>query len=245
MEKSNQKGIISLFVLFTMMFLLISCLGIYLLVRNRLQMQDYKNLEIQEIYSKNTKEIQNAGYASSNEIIPISNIEQLNVAGTGNYLMINNVIYQCSRNMTYLLKDNIIVDINEDLISGKVGFNDYKLYSSSYYIDKSIYDIYYYKDGMYWKNIAYERFYNRENIEFADSGTYLENSFFTAEELVPNNQYEFMMISSDKEGRLTNQNNKVQLITSKINNINQINVFTENYNNENEIYLFVKLGNSI
>ena len=243
MKKENEKGIISLVILFTMLFLLVFCLSAYFLIRNRLQVQDYKNAEIQEIYSKDVEDISIKN--SNTEIIPISNIEQLNVAGTGNYLKIGNSVYECTSSMTYLLKDNIIVDINEDLISGKVGFNDYKLYSSNFYFDKSIYDIYYYKDGYYWKNIAYERFSNRENKNFATPGTYLRNSFSSVNGLIPNSQYEFMMISSDSDGKLTNQNNKIQMITSKITNINQIDVFKENYNNQNEIYLFVKLGNSI
>ena len=245
MEKDNQKGIISLFVLFTMMFLLVFCLSVYLLIRNKLQMQDYENSEIQEIYSRSEDNLSNAEYASNNEIVPIYNVEQLNIAGTGNYLRIDNIIYQCNRGMSYLLKDNIIVDIDEDLISGKVGFNDYKLYSSSYYIDKSIYDIYYYKDGAYWKNIAYEKFNNRENMNFANNQTYLDNSFSIIGELIPNSENEFMMISSDDDGNLNNINRKNQFITTQLNNINKIEVFNENYDNQNEIYIFVKLGNSI
>ena len=58
-------------------------------------------------------------------------------------------------------------------------------------------------------------------------------------------EQEFMMLLSDKDGKLTNQKKLVETINGKVNSLNQLKIFNQNYNNQNEIYLFVKVGNSI
>lgn len=251
MEKeSNQKGIILLFVLFAMLLLVIFCLTVYFMIRNKLQLQEYKSFEIEEIYSKEIDKIETLEYALNIDIIPIYNIYQLDIAGSGSYLKIDDVIYQCGRGMNYLLKDNIIVDIDEDLVTGKIGFNDYKLYSSSYYVEKSIYDIYYYKDQNYWKNIVYQKF-GEDRDKPVENGTYLEEEFSILgddNQILNSKQYEFMVIWSDSDGNLTNQKSEIQNFGDVLTSINQINVFTENYNeikNGTEFYIFLKIGNSI
>lgn len=244
----NQKGVISLFVLLAMLFLLILCLCIYFGIRSKLQIQEYKNLEIKELYSKNIDVVENTEFAASDELIPIYNINQLNVAGTGSYLKVNNKIYQCGIGMSYLLKNNIIVDIDEDLKYRKVGFNDYKLYASTYYINKLSYQMYYYKDGNFWRCIAYQKI-NEENCEIVKNKTYLQNQFSIIGEYELENKNQFMLIWNDDTGSLSNIEVKNQNSTNKITNLNQIDVFNENYkyiNKKNgEFYLFVNVGNSI
>lgn len=244
----NEKGVISLYVLFGMLFLLVFVLNFYTWIRNKLQLEEYKNLEIKEIYSKNIDFLEDQEFVPNNELIPIYNIKQIDVVGTGSYLKINNKIYQCGIGMSYVLKNDIIVDINEDLMYKKVGFNDYKLYLSTYHIDKLSHDIYYYKDGTYWKCLAYQKFDGEEN-NLVKNKTYLQNQF----SLFGNyniNQNKFMMIWNDEEGNLVNvdvanQQSKTENITS----INQVDVFTKNFSKidkkTGEYYLYVNIGDSI
>lgn len=246
----NQKGIISLFVLFAMLFLLVFCLSAYLGIRNKLQMQEYKTIEMQEIYSKSIDINKSSEFAKSNELIPIYNSNQLDVVGTGSYLKINNKIYECGRGMSYILKNDIIIDIDEDLKYKKIGFNDYKMYSSTYYIDKQSYGIYYYKDGYYWKNIAYQKF-DKDNKNFSiENGTYLPNEFsilgkYNFANLKP---YTFLVVWNDEEGNLSNFEIGTQNIINLM-NLNQIDVLNKCYKNidktKGEFYVFLNIGNNI
>lgn len=243
----NEKGLISLYVLFGMLFLLVFVLSMYIGIRNKLQLEEYKNLELEEIYSKNIDVVEDIAFAENNELIPIYNINQFNVVGTGSYLKIHNKIYQCGIGMSYVFKDDIIVDIDEDLKYKKVGFNDYKLYSSTYYIDKLDYDIYYYKDESYWKCLAYQKFSEEEN-DIVKNKTYLQNQFSIIGEYNLNNNKQYMMIWNDEEGILGNFNIMDQN-SNNITSINQIEVFKSNIKNVDktlgEYYLFVNIGNSI
>lgn len=243
----NEKGIISLYVLFGMLFLLVFVLSIYIGIRNKMQLEEYKNLELEEIYSKNIDVVEDIEFAESNELIPIYNINQFNIVGTGSYLKINNKIYQCGIGMSYIFKDDIIIDIDEDLKYKKVGFNDYKLYSSTYYIDKLDYQMYYYKDGSYWKCLAYQKFSEEKN-DIVKNKTYLQNQFSIIGEYNLNSNKQYMMIWNDKDGNLGN----VDVMNQNSNNItsiNQIEVFKNNIQNVDKIfgeyYLFVNIGNSI
>lgn len=243
----SEKGLISLYVLFGMLFLLVFVLSAYIGIRNKLQLEEYKNLEMQEIYSKNIDVVKNIEYAPSNELIPIYNSSQFDLVGTGSYLKINNKIYQCGIGMSYLLKDDIIVDIDEDLKYKKVGFNDYKLHLSTYYIDKLNHEIFYYKDGSYWKCLAYQKF-NEEENSIVKNKTYLQNQFsIIGDYSIKSNQ--FMMIWNDEEGNLSNIDISSQSTIENITSINQIEVFRKNYSkvdgNTGEFYIFVNVGNSI
>lgn len=244
----NEKGVISLYVLFGMLFLLVFVLSAYIGIRNKLQLEEYKNLEVKEIYSKNIDVVESIEFAPSNELIPIYNISQFDVIGTGSYLKINNKIYQCGIGMSYVLKNDIIIDIDEDLKYRKVGFNDYKLYLSTYYIDKLSHEIYYYKDGSYWKCLAYQKFSEQEN-NVVKNKTYLQNQFsILGDYNIKSNQ--FMMIWNDEDGNLGNVDIAKQALTQEnITSINQIDVFNRNYQKldkkSGEYYLFVNVGNSI
>lgn len=244
----NEKGVISLYVLFGMLFLLVFVLSAYIGIRNKLQLEEYKNLEIKEIYSKNIDVVEDIEFAPTNELIPIYNISQFDVAGTGSYLKINNKIYQCGIGMSYVLKNDLIVDIDEDLKYKKVGFNDYKLYLSTYYIDKLSHEIYYYKDGAYWKCLAYQKF-NEEENSVVKNKTYLQNQFsIIGDYNIKSNQ--FMMVWNDEDGNLGN----VDIVEQTSNNtsitsINQVDAFRKNYQmidkKTGEYYLFVNIGDSI
>ena len=151
MKKEN--GIISLVVLFVMLFLLIFVLTVYSIVRDKAKIQNTKEIELKQIYSKNENEVEMNLYAESDSIIPIYNVNELKSIGTGSYIDIKGKIYQCGINKNYELKNNIIIDVNEDLKSTISDFNDYKFYLDNYNINKSIYDIYYFYDNSYWELI--------------------------------------------------------------------------------------------
>ncbi len=243
----NEKGLISLYVLFGMLFLLVFVLSIYIGIRNKMQLEEYKNLELEEIYSKNIDIDKDIEFAENNELIPIYNINQFDVVGTGSYLRIKDKIYQCGTGMFYVFKDDIIVDIDEDLKYKKVGFNDYKLYSSTFYIDKLDYQIYYYKDNNYWKCLAYQKF-NEESNDIVKNKIYTQNKFSVIGDYNLNGDREYMMVWNDDESHLSNFEIKSQN-SNNITSLNQINVFKDNIQkidkNSGEYYLFVNIGNSI
>lgn len=241
----SQNGVISLFVLFAMLFLLVFCLCVYLGIKNRLGIQEYKTLEMQEIYSRSS--VEETENAQTNELIPIYNINELNIAGTGSYLKINNKIYECGIGRAYILKDNIIVDIDEEIVTKRVGFNDYKIYSKTHYIDKNSNELYYYKDGSYWKVVAYQKFSKEEN-ELVKNGIYLQNQFCNLDNMRNYGVKEFLIIWNDDSGMLSNMK-KANQDTTEILSLTQINVFYESYNkidkSKGEFYLFVNVGNNI
>lgn len=232
MNIKNEKGIISLFAIFSMIFLLVFAITSYLFVREKIKIKEKENMEFEKIYL----EAGQNNYASSNEIIPIYTINQLNLVGTGDYLKINDKIYQLGRGMSYILKDDIIVDINEDLQTGNIGFNDYKLSSETYYIDIFSHELKYFKDGAYWKALIYRKF-DKQNNE--------ENNYSILEEYeIPDNSTFMMLWGSNKKldnyEISTNSNNN-------INSINDIDVYINNFNKldkENgEFYIFILIGN--
>ena len=238
MKKEN--GVISLFVLFAMIFLLVFSLCVYLGIKNRLNLQEYKTLEMQEIYSRSG--IEKTESAQTNELIPIYNIDTLNIAGTGRFIKIKNKIYECGIGRSYIFKDDVIVDIDEDIVTKRVDFNEYKLYSKTHYIDKNSKDLYYYKDGYYWDLVAYQKM-NEENNNIVKNGTYLSNEFCDLKKIKSGGEKEFLIIWNDENGILSNKAIKKQTIT-EITSLNQIYVFNENYNEvdktKGEYYIFVK-----
>lgn len=241
MKNKNEKGIVSIFVLFAMMLLLIFVFSIYSLVDNKLKENEKQNLNLLKIYSNKLDLIDSNKSADNSEIIPIYNINQLNIVGTGSFIKIDSQVYQCGMGMSYVLKDNIIVDIAEDLFTNRINFNDYKLYSQIYYIDKYIYDIYYYKDNTYWKNIYYKNFTEKDNSDLE----YSENQFSIIDKYENNNtEFEYMMIW--KYDGIYNLAKSIQ--SEKANNLDEIIVYKENINKINvngEIYIFINIGNKI
>lgn len=242
----NEKGVISLFVVFSLLFFLVFASTIALVIRNKENIEEFKNIEIQKIYSKSDTEY--VSYAQNDEIIPIYNIEELNLVGSNAYIQIKDKIYQCSTGKQYYLKNNIIVDIEENLKSINIGFNDFKLYSKLYNIDKSEYDIYYFlenENGNYWKNIVYQNFFSNDR-SFVSSGTYTESSFSIL------NEYQlpsltFMIIWNDENGKFNNIDIKTQ--KKYPTNLNEVEVLKKNIKQidreNNQFYIFVNIGNEI
>lgn len=250
----SQSGIISLFVLIAMLFLLIFIFSIYQVVISKKKEQDTQNIELKQMYSKTAEEVDEFLYAEDDEIIPIYNINELNIVGTGEYIEIKNKIYRCGSSNAYKMKNNIFVDIKENLKTANMQPNDYKLYSSNIFIDKSIYDLYYYYEFGFdtlWKNIAYQKF-TEEDKTLVTNGTYLRDKFSIINSFnYPNKTIlNFMMIWSDNKGKLSNIEILSQDISiKKINSLNDINVFNKNFGKINketgEFYIFVNVENNI
>ena len=239
----SEKGIISLFVLLSMLFLLVFVFAIYSSLLNKKKIQELKTVELKEIYSESSD---NNLYALENDIVPIYNIKELSLAGTGEYVEIKDKIYQCGRGKTYELKQNIIADVEEDLKSTYIGCNDYKLYLSSYYINKNNYEIYYYYNNTYWKNIVYQKF-DKKDKELVVEGTYENNKFSIINEITLLENSEYMMIWSDKKGNLSNI--KIEKQAGVPTNLNKINLFNKYFKEvdteKGEFYIFVNVGNQI
>lgn len=242
----SDNGIISFFVIFALIIFLVFATTIALVIRNKNNVEKSKNIQIQKIYSKSDMEY--ISYANSDEIIPIYNIEEFNLIGSNAYVQIKNKIYECTTGKQYYLKNNIVVDVEENLKSINIGFNDYKLYSKLYNIDTSNYDIYYYfenENGNYWKNIVYQNFFTNDTT-LVTSGTYTESSFSILNEYaLPT--LTFMIIWNDENGEFNNieiqkQNNYPQ-------NLSEIEVLKKNLNQidrqNNQFYIFVNVGNEI
>lgn len=248
MKNKRESGIISIFVLFSMAFLLIFVVTVYFFVQNKIKNREIENLELKKIYSKQEGDAKLNENVLSNEIIPIYNIDELNIAGTGSYLKINNKIYQCGIGMSYILKDNIIVDIDEDIITRRIEFNDYKLYSPTYHIDNFSKDIYYYKESTYWKAIVHKK-YNISEKETIIKDNYMKNDFSLINEFDFSkfNNCRFLMLWSNNENKLEYFDIVEQ--GNKINYLNQIKVFEKNKDKINqkngEIYIFIDIGNKI
>lgn len=242
----SERGIISLFVIFALLLFLVFITTSALVIRNKSNIEESKNIEIQKIYSKSDTEY--ISYAKNDEIIPIYNIEEFNLIGSNAYVQIKDKIYQCATGKQYYLKNNIIVDVEENLKAINIGFNDYKLYSKLYNIDKSNYDIYYYfenENGNYWKNIAYQNFFTNDR-SFVSNGTYTESSFSIL------NEYEFpsltfMIIWNDENGKFNNIEIQTQKNYPK--NLTEIDVLRKNLTQidreNNQFYVFVNIGNEI
>ena len=243
MEKKNENGIISIFVLFSMLFLLFFIFTSYFFIKNKIALKENQNLQLKKMYSEDIDVIENESNLS-NEVIPIYNIDELNIIGTGSFLKIKNKIYECGIGKNYMLRDNIIVDIDEDIINARVGFNDYKLYSSNYHIDNFSYDIYYYKDNTYWKNIFYKKYVDDEKNT---QNNYTENNFSIIDKCNNMDDYTYLMLWTDNNNEFKN----LEIVSQKEKpqNVNQIQVYNKNYDKLNkkdgEFYIFINIGNKI
>lgn len=242
----KENGIISLVILFIMLFLFIFVLTVYSIVRDKAKIQNLKEIELKQIYAKNENEVEKNLYAESDSIIPIYTVNELKSIGTGSYIDIKGKIYQCGINKNYELKNNIIIDVNEDLRSTVTDFNDYKFYSDNYNIDKSIYDCYYFYNNSYWKVIAYQKF--NENSQLIDKDIY-ENCKFSILSQINFQRFdlEFVNIIKNEKGEITSiYQEKQSNIPQKLENIN---VF-KNYINEldmkkSEFYILIKSKDKI
>lgn len=249
MNTKNEKGVISLFVVFAMLILLVFVISVYYFVKAKANSQINKNFEYQEIYSKNYEEISNIEYATDNEIIPIYNIDEFNVVGSNNYLQIKKKIYQCGREKSYILKDDIIVDIREKIMNKSVGFNDYKLYAPAYLIDKDEYDLYYYGFDKYWKVILYKNYSDGDLSINNETYTNKEFSILKKFSFIPNKNYDFLLIWADENGELKNEVEYTQKIQSNsLSSIYDLDIFKQNqkyFPNKGEFYIFIYVGDTI
>lgn len=242
MKKEN--GIISLIVLFIMLFLLIFTLSVYSIISDKEKMQISKEIELKQIYSKNENEVKQNLYAESDTVIPIYNVNELRAVGTGAYSEINGKIYQCSINKNYELQNNIIVDVNEDLRSVNIGFNDFKFYLDTYNINKSIYDYYYYYNNSYWKAIAYQKFDSKSELikdDVCESNKFSILNTYNFK----NSELEFLNIIKNEKGEIVGIYQEKQL--NKPSNIENINVFKKHIDEldttKGEFYILVKYSN--
>lgn len=165
-KTKNQKGAISLFVLLSMLFFLAFMIGTFSLVsrKNATQMQALK--ETQEIYKSgaNGAVIYDSILSPEDTVIPIATKEQLAkvIEITSNdssaKYMINGKMYTYTKDANYILQNDIILDLKEE-VDGKnnITIYDYMLYSSKYNIDNNGHDIYYAQtDGSIWKCVCYQ-----------------------------------------------------------------------------------------
>lgn len=182
----NQKGAISLFVLLSMMFFLAFMLGAFTLVNRKNAVQIESLAETKRIYSNkaSAKDQYDAIFvSSSNSLVPITNIDQLQKVksasdGTSRYkYLINGKIYTYEKDATYVLQNDIIIDM-EDTIDGKNNLQnilyDYILYNSSYKVNLNGHSIYYRmkSDGSLWKLVCYQNIgtiSNKHLFSYTDS----------------------------------------------------------------------------
>lgn len=239
MKKEN--GVISLIVLFIMLFLLIFTLTIYSIISDKEKIQISKDIELEQMYSKNANEIGRYLYAENDSIIPIYNVNEFKNIGTGAYSEIKGKIYQCSINKSYELKSNIIVDVNEDLRSVNIGFYDYKFYLDTYNIDKSIYDYYYFYNNLYWKAIVYQKF--DKNSELIKNDICENNKFSMLNQYdFRNSELEFLYIIKNEKGEIVGiYQDKQQVVPRSLDSINVFkNHIDELDTNRGEFYILVK-----
>lgn len=222
----NQNGAISIFVFLSMTFFLVFVLGAYSIVSTRMQTQTMSVTELQSIYKKDSKEIGATRYASASEIIPVYNAEQFILIGSNEYIEIDGKIYKfganvdSSTNYSYLLKGNIIIDMDKyfSQSGSNIQFLDEKFYSDDYTIDKGEYDLYYYKQTIdvnnvvqkaYFKTVAYQyveevatnsfvgRFTEEERVAIATSSIKESNKYSILNELDKykyNGKFEFLLL---------------------------------------------------
>lgn len=237
----DNKGFISLYVLLAMLFLLVFSFATYEIIESNEKNLAMKNKEVEKIYYKDYEQIENSTYASEDEIIPIYNIDEFNMVGSGNYMQIKDKIYNCKRSSSYLLVDNIICDIKEDIFTSYIGFNDYKLYSDSYHINQNNKSLYYYfenENGNYWKCIYYDKYVKSKSDE---------NLFFNIINKINYSAFankEFMIIWSSENGEMNNYNISSQKNTPKT--VEEIDVFKKSKQeidfNSGEFYILLNLG---
>lgn len=247
---TEDRGFISLFVLIAMLFLLIFMFGIYMNITTKKSLEYEKDTKLKEVYMQDKEEIKSKIYANAKEIIPIKNNKILDLVGTSKSVEIDNKIFKCDRSNSYVLTDNIITDIKEDLMMNKVKFNDFKFYLNTYFIDKNGYDnYYYYKDvpNKYWKVIAYQEF-SEDNKTILNHDTCKEKEFRILNnlDLKLNRNADFLMLWTDEKNMLKNIDVQSQVIEENISSLNQISVFSKNINNvdksEGRYYLMLNVG---
>ncbi len=160
--KKNQNGAISVFVVVTMLFFLLTIVGIYTIASRRAQTQTESVELIKEKYYTEGEEQalyqQKISNATTN--LPIYTKEQLWSVGTGKKVEIEGTVYTFAAAATYDLKNDIVINLDDSLKIGdtsKVNRNGYEIYyynpdNNLYYnlSDSSSYDLQ--KNGYYFKS---------------------------------------------------------------------------------------------
>lgn len=141
--KSSQNGAISVFVMITMVFFLLSILGVYLISSKRAQTQTESAQLIQgQYYTENEENDRYRSKIADNlAIIPIYTKEQLWSIGSGTAIEIEGKVYTFSSGANYELKNDIVINIEE--IKGSNTIDESK-------IMKNNYEIYYYYNEDYY-----------------------------------------------------------------------------------------------
>jgi len=141
--KSSQNGAISVFVMITMVFFLLTILGAYMISSKRAQAQT-ESIQLVEgqYYTENEENnVYRNKVADSASVIPIYTQQQLWSIGSEEAIEIEGKVYTFHEGSVYELKNDIIINIAE--MEGAKGFDETKL-------NKNHYEIYYYYDGNYY-----------------------------------------------------------------------------------------------
>lgn len=143
LKLKSQKGAISVFVLVSMLFFVVTIVGIYVITSMRAQSQTESVEVIQgQYYTEGEENIIYEEKVSNTTVdIPIYTKEHLYSIGTGKQVEIEGVEYTFSSKATYKLQNDIIINIDDSVIA--VGNNDAT-------IDYNNYEIYYYYEGSYY-----------------------------------------------------------------------------------------------
>lgn len=141
--KSSQKGAISVFVMITMVFFLLTILGAYMISSKRAQTQTESAKLVQgQYYTENEEnERYHSKIADSSAIIPIYTKEQLWSIGSGKAIEIEGKVYTFSSGASYELKNDVVINIEG--LEGSNVIDESK-------INKNHYEIYYYYNQDYY-----------------------------------------------------------------------------------------------
>lgn len=245
--KNNESGIISILGVFVLLFLLVFSVSTFTYINNNKASLQEQKYDYDTIFNKKPNIIS----AKNTEIIEIYNADQFNIVGSGANYKKNNIIYSYGIGMSYVLKDNIIVDIDEEVKESKYDFFDYKLYSKNYHIDSNDKDIYYYKDGKYYKTLIYQKFGDNSSNNIALSNyTLKEKDNFSSLDILKksNNEVELLLIYKDKATLQYNEA-KETIKQNRIASLNSIDIFNKSrqdiLNNSVDYYIFISIENSI
>ena len=143
----SEKGAISVFVMFAMLFFLVTVVGSYMLTSKRDQSQtEAVGIISNEYYTENEENVlYDNKIVSNSQTIPIYTKEQLWTVGTGKSVEIDGNVYQCLTTSNYELKNDIIINMDE-LVNSKFDYDLTKL-------NKANHEIYYFSDGKYYVSV--------------------------------------------------------------------------------------------
>lgn len=142
----NQKGAISIFTVLAMIFFLVFILGAFSLASRRNQTQVASLTELKALYKKDGNEIYMSMINPSETVIPIYGENDFTSIGTNVIKTINKKNYTFSETSDYILKNDIKINL-EKIYDEDIPLKDFTMYSSSYKVSKSSYDVFYMYDS--------------------------------------------------------------------------------------------------